>query len=52
MLAGCAGGSPATGDFCLLYEPVYVSQEDTAETVRQAMRNNAVWQALCDADPP
>jgi len=51
MLAGCAGDSPAVSDFCVLYEPVYVSQDDTAETVRQAMRNNAVWQALCDADP-
>ena len=45
-LAGCATVSPAS-DFCLIYEPVYVSGEDTAETVRQVMRNNAAWAELC-----
>ena len=46
MLTGCAMNSPAD-DYCLIYEPVYVSNEDTAETVTQVMRNNAVWKELC-----
>ncbi len=46
-LAACASASPG-GDFCAIYEPVYVSSEDTAETVAQVMRNNAVWVELCE----
>lgn len=44
----CATASPGAGDFCLIYEPVYVSEQDTAETVRQVMRNNAAWVTLCE----
>ena len=37
------------GDFCLIYEPVYMDYErDTRETVRQVDRNNAVYFVLCD----
>lgn len=43
----CASDSAATSEFCLIYEPVYVARRDTAETVRQIMRNNAAWEALC-----
>jgi hypothetical protein len=46
-LAGCVSVSPAS-DFCLIYEPVYVAGGDTAETVRQVMRNNASWVELCE----
>ncbi len=47
MLAGCASDLPES-DFCLVYEPVYVAGEDTAETVEQVMRNNGAWVALCE----
>lgn len=47
--AACANGSPGAGDFCLIYEPVYVSPSDSEETVGQVMRNNAAWVELCDS---
>lgn len=50
-LAACAGDSPARSDFCLIYEPVYVSDRDSGETIAQVMRNNAAWVALCGPDP-
>lgn len=50
-LAGCAAGSPAS-EFCLIYEPIYVSAGDSEATVEQAMRNNAAWLAICDATNP
>lgn len=49
-LAACASDSRAVSDFCLIYEPVYVSDSDSAETVDQVMRNNAAWNALCGYD--
>ena len=48
MLDACATALPGLSEFCLIYEPVYVSTQDTGETVRQVMRNNAAWEALCD----
>lgn len=47
-LGACATASPGASEFCLIYEPVYVSDRDTGETVAQVMRNNAAWEALCD----
>ena len=46
MLTSCASVSPVS-DFCLIYEPVYVSDDDTEETVRQVMLNNAAWEEIC-----
>lgn len=37
------------GDFCLVYQPVYTAQSDSAETRQQCDGNNAVWLALCAA---
>ena len=38
-----------SGDFCLIYEPVYMDYErDTPETVRQVDRNNAVYFVMCE----
>lgn len=37
-----------SGDFCLIYEPVYMDYErDTSETIRQVDRNNVVYEDLC-----
>lgn len=36
------------GDFCLIYEPVYMDYtRDTPETIRQVDRNNVVYDDLC-----
>ena len=36
------------GDFCLIYEPVYMDYlNDTPETIRQVDRNNVVYDDLC-----
>ncbi|MFI3241773.1 MAG: hypothetical protein R3Y43_04325 [Alphaproteobacteria bacterium] len=37
------------GDFCLIYEPVYMDYEnDTKETINQVDRNNVVYDELCE----
>ena len=36
------------GDFCDVYQPVYLDYErDTPETIRQVDANNVVWDELC-----
>lgn len=38
-----------SGDFCLIYEPVYMDYEnDTIETITQVDRNNVVYDDLCN----
>ena len=38
-----------SGDFCLLYEPVYADYtNDTLETIRQIDRNNVLYDELCE----
>lgn len=34
--------------FCLLYEPVYTSVNDTEETIKQVVKNNAIWLEFCE----
>lgn len=46
-LAGCAS-TTVSRDFCLIYEPVYTSPNDTGVTRDFVDRNNAVWLELCD----
>lgn len=46
VLSGCT--TNINGDFCLIYEPVYMDYEkDTPETIRQVDRNNVVYDDLC-----
>ena len=47
MPVACAKHSP--GGFCLIYQPVYSSPKDTAETLKQIDGNNAAWLELCRA---
>jgi len=47
LLTGCATASRGA-DYCMVYEPVYTSPEDTEETRTQVDGNNAVWLELCD----
>jgi hypothetical protein len=52
-LSGCAGAIGATSsDYCRIAEPVTFSAEDSAETVRQIMRENAKYACLCEQDCP
>lgn len=45
-LSGCMINT--SGDFCLIYEPIYADYEkDTPETIRQIDRNNVVYDELC-----
>ncbi|MDR3126400.1 MAG: hypothetical protein LBT92_02090 [Rickettsiales bacterium] len=47
-LVGCTAST--SGDFCILYRPVYADYGlDTAETVAQIDLNNVVYDALCAA---
>ena len=40
-----------SGNYCLLYEPIYADYDnDTAETIRQIDRNNVVYEAVCNQD--
>ena len=45
LLQGCAPALP--GNFCAIYQPVYTSDKDTAETRDAADLNNAVWLETC-----
>lgn len=45
MPGGCVHDLP--GDFCTLYEPVYADPHDTAPTLEQVDRNNALWLSFC-----
>ena len=47
-LNGCATASRAS--FCDIYQPVYMTREDTEATKKQIDKNNAVWVALCKED--
>lgn len=46
MLSACARG--LSGDFCMIYEPVYISPEDSEETLKQVDKNNAAWLEMCE----
>lgn len=46
VLSGCT--TNINGDFCLIYEPVYMDYaRDTPETIRQVDRNNVVYDDMC-----
>lgn len=46
VLSACT--TNISGDFCLLYEPVYADYErDTSETIKQIDKNNIVYDELC-----
>jgi hypothetical protein len=46
LLAAC--GTSTSGDsYCLLYDPIWTNASDTSETVRQAVRANAVYECVC-----
>lgn len=45
MLPGC--GHVSEGDFCLLYDPVYTSVNDTDDTLQQIDYLNAIWLEFC-----
>lgn len=45
-LSGCATGLQENS-FCELYTPVWVSPQDTEETVSQVMLNNGVYAMVC-----
>lgn len=48
MLNGCGSGSSVRDNFCLIYDPVYTSPDDTEETRKQNDGNNAVWLEKCE----
>lgn len=35
---------------CAAFQPVYWSEQDTAETIASVKEHNAVWAALCRPD--
>lgn len=45
MSCSATGG----GDYCLIYKPVFVSDQDrlTDATARQVLENNLVWRRIC-----
>lgn len=46
LLASCTTNT--SGDYCLLYRPIYADYEkDTPETIRQVDENNIVYDAIC-----
>jgi len=51
LLNGCESASPVS-DYCMIYEPIYSSMEDTEETYRQVNRENAKYLAVCEGLKP
>ena len=47
MLAGCA--TSTVDSYCLIAEPIFFSEADTKETIRQILRENAKHDELCAA---
>lgn len=46
VLSSCT--TNINGDFCIIYEPVYMDYEnDTPDTIRQVDRNNVLYDDLC-----
>ena len=45
-LGGCVNGSRANS-YCDIYDPIYISPNDTEETKKQVDGNNIVWVELC-----
>lgn len=50
ILGGCFGKDlpVKTSNFCDIYSPVYVHEDDTERTKNQVDENNASYVALCD----
>jgi len=51
LLSGCASASVGN-DYCLLYEPIMSSSEDSDDTLRQIDRENVKWLAVCEGLEP
>ena len=45
-VTGCERNIPANS-YCLVYQPVYISEDDTEETLKQVDANNAAYEELC-----
>lgn len=45
-VSGCANGI-AGSNYCDIYEPVYITAEDSEITKMQVDRNNVVYDELC-----
>lgn len=45
-VTGCVKNIPADS-FCLVFQPIYTSESDTEETLKQVDANNAVYEELC-----
>ena len=46
MLTGCARNT-AVDSYCLIAEPIFFSDADSAETIRQIIRENSKYDELC-----
>ena len=46
------GANTAVHDFCLVYEPIYGSDQDTPPTLAQADKMNGKYECLCKGDCP
>ena len=45
-VSSCGRGSLG-GNYCDIYLPIYMADEDTEETKKQIDNNNIVWLELC-----
>ena len=48
MSLNACSTSTSVSSFCLIYKPVYSSDDDTFDTRVQIAKNNAVWEKLCE----
>lgn len=50
IVTSCMRDTVVVRSYCLLYEPVFFSENDSTETIKQILKNNAVWEETCDDD--
>lgn len=46
LLSACA--TVSLDSYCVLYEPIYHSNDDTEDTRGQIDRQNAIWLEVCE----
>jgi len=49
-LTGCATGSAAPSDYCLIAKPITYSPQDTPGTVAQIEQHNSDYVCACEQD--
>lgn len=49
ILSGVSSCATNTGGSdCIVFSPIYFSDDDTEETITQVLDHNAAWESICE----